>query len=239
MLKVKTDKIIEKITAAMRPINPMNPIMALIALTLWALPVSAQIKIGGNVYGGGNHAEVRGSTKVTVKAGDIGAVEDGTPRPLADPKGRVFGGARMANVGGNSFVHIDGENATDYILINQVYGGNDIAGQIGTAAAVGEELPEELTAVKRTPADETDSTKNAIDKTFNSYVRISTKKTSEHYTAEEIDSAANNPEAAAYGKRTTDIKPHPDAKKVYIVLQRQFEGEVFGTSWLDLVFWEP
>ena len=221
MLKVKTDKIIEKITAAMRPINPMNPIMALIALTLWALPVSAQIKIGGNVYGGGNHAEVRGSTKVTVKAGDIGAVEDGTPRPLADPRGRVFGGARMANVGGNSFVHIDGENATDYILINQVYGGNDIAGQIGTAAAVGEELPEELTAVKRTPADATDSTKNAIDKTFNSYVRISTKKTSEHYTAEEIAAAANNPDSAAYGKRTTDIKPHLDAKKVYI-------GQLFG-----------
>ena len=43
-------------------------------LMLWPVAADAQIKIGGNVYGGGNHAEVRGSTKVTVKAGDIGAV---------------------------------------------------------------------------------------------------------------------------------------------------------------------
>ena len=113
-------------------------LMRLIGLTvlmsLMGLSVHAQIKIGGNVYGGGNHAEVKGSTKVTVKAGDIGAVmdPDETKRPLADPSGKVFGGARMANVGGSSFVNIDGENATDYILINQVFGGNDIAGTIGS-----------------------------------------------------------------------------------------------------------
>ena len=73
-----------------------------------------QIRIGGNVYGGGNHAEVQGSTKVTVKAGDIGAVMDPDAiRPLDDPQGKVFGGARMANVGGNTFVHIDGKSALD------------------------------------------------------------------------------------------------------------------------------
>ena len=177
--------------------------------------VQAQIKIGGNVYGGGNHAEVRGSTKVTVKAGDIGAVVDpDATRPLADPAGKVFGGARMANVGGSSFVHIDGENATDYILINQVFGGNDIAGQIGTAGTVGETIPSELTETQA--ADGTDEKKNKVDDTFNSYVRISTKATNEHYTEEEIAAAANDPEAAAYGKTTNDVKPAEDAKKVYI-----------------------
>ena len=182
-------------------------------ISLWPLLSSAQIKIGGNVYGGGNHAEVKGSTKVTVKAGDIGAVLDTeATRPLEDPKGKVFGGARMANVGGNTFVHIDGENATDYIVINQVYGGNDIAGEIGTA-----KVPTELTAVlKGAETKETNPEKNAVDDTFNSYVRVSTKTKGEHYTAEEIAAAANNPEAAAYGKKTTDVKPDPTAKRVYI-----------------------
>ena len=186
--------------------------MGLIGLiSLLSLTAHAQIKIGGNVYGGGNHAEVKGSTKVTVNAGDIGAVMDpSAERPLADPKGRVFGGARMANVGGSSFVHIDGEHASDYILINQVFGGNDIAGHIGTAAAVGEDIPTELTEVG------TGERQNAVDETFNSYVRISTKTIDEHYTLEEIAAASTNPEAAAYGKKTTDVKPDPLAKKVYI-----------------------
>ena len=181
------------------------------------------------MYGGGNHAEVRGCTRVTVKAGDIGAVIEDVERPLADPAGRVFGGARMANVGGNSFVHIDGEHATDYILINQVFGGNDIAGTIGTT----DSIPAALTEVG------TEEKKNAVDPTFNSFVRISTKtahytqeeidaavegdpaygKTTDdekHYTEEEITAASTNPEAAAYGKKTTDIKPADDAKKIYI-----------------------
>ena len=132
-----------------------------------AIAFATEIKITGgtiqgSVYGGGNHAEVRGSTSVTVKAGDIGAVMDpNATRPLDDPSGKVFGGARMANVGGSTFVNIDGENATSYILINQVFGGNDIAGTIGTAGAVGEDIPGEtlLTAVKRTEADKDDEKK--------------------------------------------------------------------------------
>ena len=194
-------------------------ITILLMILLSTIVAQGQIKIGGNVYGGGNHANVEGSAKVTVKAGDIGAVMDpNAERPLADPQGKVFGGARMANVGGNTFVHIDGENATDFILINQVYGGNDIAGQIGTAAAVGEDVPTELTAIKRADHDEDadDPKRNAVDNTFNSYVRISTLATDEHYTEEEIAAASTNPEAAAYGKKTTDVKPDPAAKKIYI-----------------------
>ena len=169
-------------------------------------------------------------------------------RPLDDPSGKVFGGARMANVGGSSFVNIDGENATGYILINQVFGGNDIAGTIGTAAAVGEDIPTELKAVKSSmpsplPEGETEEYYNEVDNTFNSYVRISTKTayTAEdiaaakegdsaygqeagfvdHYTQDEIEKASTDPDNPAYGKRTSDIKPPANAKKIYI-------GQLFG-----------
>ena len=156
-------------------------ITILIVVLLSTIVAQGQIKIGGNVYGGGNHAEVKGSTKVTVKAGDIGAVLDpNAKRPLEDPQGRVFGGARMADVKGHSFVHIDGEHATDYILINQVFGGNDISGKIGTAMTVGEDVPTELTAIKSAmppslPDGKTEEHYNDVGDTFNSYVRISTK----------------------------------------------------------------
>ena len=205
----------------MRPIGPMRrmSLIGLIGLMGFVGSAHAQIKIGGNVYGGGNHAEVRGCTRVTVLKGDIGAVmdPDETKRPLADPSGKVFGGTRMANVGGNSFVHIDGEHASGYILINQVFGGNDIAGHIGTTDSIPAALTEVGDAAEK---------KNAVDNTFNSFVRISTKtmdpdNAASYYTQSEIDAASTNPEAAAYGKKTTDIKPADDAKKVYI-------GQLFG-----------
>ena len=79
--------------------------------------MNAQIKIGGNVYGGGNAGNTGGSTSVTVHAGDF--------------EGGVYGGARQANVGGHAFVNIDGLHMSGDITINAVYGGNDIAGTVG------------------------------------------------------------------------------------------------------------
>ena len=117
---------------------------------LAVLTVQAQITIGGNVYGGGNAGNTGGSSKVTVYAGNLHA---------------VFAGARMANIGGSSFVHIDGEHASDYILADYVYGGNDIAGTIGTST----QLPTELSQVG------TGEWMNRIDNTWNAFVRISTK----------------------------------------------------------------
>ena len=110
--------------------------------------MQAQITIGGNVYGGGNKGDVGGSTKVVVYQGDLN---------------KVFGGARMANVGGNSYVNIDGENASGYTVINHVYGGNDIAGTIGTAKAVNKTLPAELVG-----------NESGVTNEWNSYVHIST-----------------------------------------------------------------
>ena len=58
-------------------------ITILIVVLLSTIVAQGQIKIGGNVYGGGNHANVEGSTKVTVASGDIGAVMNpNAKRPL-------------------------------------------------------------------------------------------------------------------------------------------------------------
>ena len=123
--------------------------MMFLAVTL----VQAQIVIGGNVYGGGNAGDTGGSTKVTVYAGDLNG---------------LFGGARMANVSGNAFVNIDGEKASDNIIITSVYGGNDIAGTIGTSTVpVKTETSDGLTKVG------TEAGKNAIDNTWNAFVRTS------------------------------------------------------------------
>jgi hypothetical protein len=136
---------------------------------LWAMAASAQsgdrIVIGGNVYGGGNHAEVRGSAKVTVQKGDLQG---------------VFGGARMANVGGHTFVNIDGEHATGDIMAVAVYGGNDISGTIGTPASVNEKVPEELEddilteeARKNVTPDSDKPYMNVVNETWNCFVRTS------------------------------------------------------------------
>ena len=139
----------------------MRRVITILLICLSASLVQAQIKIGGSVYGGGNKGNVDGSANVRVRNGDLN---------------KVFGGARMANVGGNTFVNIDGANALGYILINYLYGGNDVAGTIGTARAVGEPLPAVLTG-----------NPDGVDDTWNAYVHISTK---EQYTAE--TAAAHN-----------------------------------------------
>ena len=147
---------------------------------------SAQIKIGGSVYGGGNKGNVKGSTKVTVTSGDVN---------------KVFGGARMANVGGNAYVNIDGQRATGYTVINYVYGGNDISGNIGTASAVGESLPSEI-------KDNTDG----VDNTWNTYVHLSTKTKEEDAKKTYIGQlfAGGNGDyyytsSTAYGKTTHSV----------------------------------
>lgn len=112
--------------------------------------MQAQITIGGNIYGGGNAGDTKGNTNVTVYAGDLN---------------RVFGGAQKADVGGHSFVHIDGEHASNYVLINHVYGGNDVSGVIGNNSGLEKSVPEEIKK----------ATENLVDKSWNAFVRISTK----------------------------------------------------------------
>ena len=138
--------------------------MALMRLLLLAVMVNgqcsmvnAQIEIGGNVYGGGNKGNVNGSTSVTVRRGDIN---------------KVFGGARQANVGGDAYVNIDGKNASGFSVINYVFGGNDIAGSIGTAAKLNETLPD---GEKKSLPDEIKNNPDGVDLTWNTYLHLSSK----------------------------------------------------------------
>ena len=123
-------------------------IISLLLLLLAVVSAEAQIVIGGHVYGGGNAGDTGGNTTVTVHAGDLD---------------RVFGGARMANVGGRAFMNIDGAHASNYIVINRLYGGNDIAGTIGTST---DALPEVI---------QPHATTNEVDESWNALMLISTK----------------------------------------------------------------
>ena len=127
-------------------------------MLLTVATVKGQITIGGNVYGGGNEGKVHGNTTVTVYAGDLNA---------------VFGGARMADVGGRAFVHLDGEHASDNIVITSVYAGNDIAGTVGSDPN-NDPIPSELTEVLgENETKENSPQKNAIDNSWNAYIRTS------------------------------------------------------------------
>ncbi len=130
----------------------MNKRYTIISLLMFLgiVTTRAQIVIGGSVYGGGNAGDLGGRTTVNIYAGDIH---------------EVYGGARQANVGGSAFLHIDGEHASSYVVIDKVYGGNDIAGTIGSS----DSIPADLTEVGTEPG------KNNIDSTWNAFIRISTK----------------------------------------------------------------
>ena len=115
------------------------------------------IKIGGNVYGGGNSADVLGNTKVTVCKGELN---------------KVFGGARMANVGCTTFVNIDGKESTGDIIISEVYGGNDVAGIIGQSSEP-TTVPAELENVLE---EKTDAELTALELTREEYIKANPKK---------------------------------------------------------------
>jgi len=125
----------------------MRKITTILLLCLSATLMQAQITIGGNIYGGGNAGDTKGNTNVTIYAGDLN---------------RVFGGAQKADVGGHAFVHIDGEKASDYILINHVYGGNDVSGVIGNNSELTKSVP---TEIKK-------ATDNLVNESWNAFVRI-------------------------------------------------------------------
>ena len=73
--------------------------------------------------------------------------------------GNVYGGARQANVGGSTFVNV----AADYhdVIINGVFGGNDIAGTIDSSKTMPITSPIVNT-----------STKAYVNNTFNAFIRI-------------------------------------------------------------------
>ena len=147
--------------------NRLLGLLLLWGLLCCTLDLSAQITIGGNVYGGGNEGNVKGSTTVTVRACEV--------------HGSVFGGARMADVGGRAFVNIDGEHTDGEIVIKTVYGGNDIAGTVGTSVNPNslrtDSIPAALTEVQCKGADTETSKKNEINNSWCAFVRTSKMST--------------------------------------------------------------
>ena len=190
-----------------RTYHPLVPnsirLLLLLLLVLFGLETSAQIKIGGNVYGGGNEGDVGGNTSVTLYAGDLN---------------KVFGGSRMANIDGRSFVHLDGEHATGYMLINYVYGGNDVSGIIGKKTDTN-------APVAKKPVELTKAEENGITDQWDSYVRISNKLVT---TGEGESAVTKNAQDIYIGQLfaggngayeyTGDLegKGAPDLKKAYL-----------------------
>ncbi len=107
-----------------------------------------------NVYGGGNQADLMGHTKVHILGGDVHAPG-------------VFGGARLANIYGYSYVFVDGQNLKNDLIVNCIYGGNDISGTIASSTKWAWTNPESKNMVF--PFDNQINTD--VDKTWNAFVR--------------------------------------------------------------------
>lgn len=89
--------------------------------------------IWGKAYGGGRMGDVLAESKLIpgLKApAGVGT----TVRVYSGQIQEVFGGARLANIEGGSLVEINDKGRDHFhTIISQVYGGNDISGQIGTS----------------------------------------------------------------------------------------------------------
>ena len=106
------------------------------------------------VYGGGNQADLMGHTKVELLGGNIRA------------RG-VFGGARMADVWGYGNVLVDGVNLKNDLLVNYVYGGNDVAGKIAPS-----ETWDWTKLMSPNMVRPFDPIAAGVDNTWNAYVRL-------------------------------------------------------------------
>ena len=188
----------------------------LLLLCLFASLVQAQIVIGGHVYGGGNAGDTGGNSTVTIRQGDLN---------------RVFGGARMADVKGRAFMHIDGAHASNYIVINRLYGGNDIAGTIGTST---EDLPEEI---------KTHAANNNVDKTWNALLLITTKTNDDETEAAGAQKIyigqlfGGGDGEYVYGSRTEDDKTVYYAEEDGVEVatsSSELSAPVLGKTFLDI-----
>lgn len=191
-------------------------LMVYLAIAFTTSTAHAQT-IGGNVYGGGNQGDVEGHTTVTLQGGFI--------------HGSVFGGARMANVGGHAFVHIDGAHQTGNIVVKAVYGGNDIAGTIGTLGS---------NTLGFSPKVEALNTGTFDKSTFNAFVYTTPAQTRSTfpYVIGSLYGGGNG----AYDYTPTDdgrytvevegatytIDDKPELANTYIEIGGGFYGHVFG-----------
>ena len=144
--------------------------------------------------------------------------------------GSVYGGARQADVGGHTFVHIAADNHD--VIINAVYGGNDIAGQI---KATNTTMPEELLEEGDVASE---AEQNGVDATYNAYIYTEKEADGQHLFIGQLFGGGNgdyNYESKANGKydltidgqNLVDIEK-PELAKTYVDLHGGTFGYVYG-----------
>ena len=170
--------------------------------------------IYNNVYGGGNMAALIGKTTVLLQGGDN--------------QGCVYGGARMANIFGYSHVNIDGANALNDLIVNGVYGGNDISGNVSKSGSWGW-----VTSLTM-PSTLTKASDNGINDSYNAFVQ-STESTDKNIFVGQLFAGGNGDyEYEADGsKLKLSIKTgekdddNNDIYKEFTGLERPEVGEVY------------
>ena len=140
--------------------------------------------------------------------------------------GKVFGGARQADVKGHTFVNIGADHHD--VIINAVYGGNDISGTIGSS-----DVPSELT----------EASVNGIttDGNYNAFVRTNVEATGKHLFIGQLFAGGygnykytpNNGkyDVTLHGTTTSvanGIDNIPNLQKAYIELTGGTFGYVYG-----------
>ena len=181
-------------------------------MLLGVTTAQAQIKIGGNVYGGGNLGDMTGKTSVTVRAGNI--------------EGAVYAGARQANVDKSTFVHIDGANMSGDIVINAVYGGNDVAGSIGMALTDSDGIPSLVVS---------DTVGLDISKTCNAFVLTTQEKSGKHIFIGQLYGGGNGDYDYKSAKLSDNTTPNPyygkrrpEIEKTFLDIKGGTIGYLFG-----------
>lgn len=112
-----------------------------------------------NVYGGGNQAALMGTTTVLLQGGTI--------------SGDVYGGSRMANIFGYTYVDIDGARAQNDLIIQNVYGGNDISGNITSSDVWSWVNTSNLTVPFTVNNTADNNASGKIDNTWNAFIHSS------------------------------------------------------------------
>ncbi|MBQ7162328.1 MAG: hypothetical protein IJR64_01870, partial [Bacteroidales bacterium] len=134
-----------------------------------------------NIYGGGNQADLMGTTSVVLQGGDF--------------RGVVFGGARMADIFGFSFVDIDGEDAKTNLVVNTVYGGNDISGNITSSS----NWPWTETSALTLPAALSHAGDYSITTGYNAFLHSSVEATGKHIFVGQLFGGGNGDYAYSGG----------------------------------------
>ena len=129
---------------------------------------------------------------------------------LINIAGRVYGGACQADVGGSTFVNIGSDNFD--VLINAVYGGNDVSGEVGTSAT---KKPDGFT-----PEIE------SIDDSFDAFIHVNPSSTGNKLFIGMLFGGGNG----AYDYSTGDYagKSAPELGKSYLQINGGTISRLFG-----------